>query len=127
MPNKKDRPVFLDLTRIHMPVNAVVSIGHRLSGVLLFLSIPLVIYLLGLSLRDEQGYAEVAALLNSGVARLAGVLILWALAHHLFAGLRFLLIDLGLGIDRESSRRTSWVVNIASVIALLLAGGLLLL
>ena len=126
MPNKNERPVYLDLTRIRMPVNAVVSIVHRLSGVLLFLFIPLVIYVLGLSLRDEAGYARTLALLDSGLMKLLAVLVVWALAHHLFAGVRFLLIDLGLAVDRESSRRSAWIVNIAGAVALLLAGGVIL-
>ncbi len=125
MPNKNDRPVFLDLTRIHMPVNALVSIAHRLSGLLLFLAIPLVIFVLSLSLRDENGYAQARALLDGGAMKLLALLVCWALAHHLLAGLRFLLIDLGVGVDRDSSRRSAWLVNIVSGIALLVLGGIL--
>lgn len=125
MPNKNDRPVFLDLTRIHMPVNALVSIAHRLSGLLLFLAIPLVIFILSLSLRDENGYAQARALLDGGAMKLLALLVCWALAHHLLAGLRFLLIDLGVGVDRDSSRRSAWLVNIVSGIALLVLGGIL--
>lgn len=125
MPNKNDRPVFLDLTRIHMPVNALVSIAHRLSGLLLFLAIPLVIFILSLSLRDENGYAQARALLDGGAMKLLALLVWWALAHHLLAGLRFLLIDLGVGVDRDSSRRSAWLVNIVSGIALLVLGGIL--
>lgn len=125
MPNKNDRPVFLDLTRIHMPVNALVSIAHRLSGLLLFLAIPLVIFILSLSLRDENGYAQARALLDGGAMKLLALLVCWALAHHLLAGLRFLLIDLGMGVDRDSSRRSAWLVNIVSGIALLVLGGIL--
>lgn len=125
MPNKNDRPVFLDLTRIHMPVNALVSIAHRLSGLLLFLAIPLVIFVLSLSLRDENGYAQARALLDGGAMKLLALLVCWALAHHLLAGLRFLFIDLGVGVDRDSSRRSAWLVNIVSGIALLVLGGIL--
>lgn len=125
MPNKNDRPVFLDLTRIHMPVNALVSIAHRLSGLLLFLAIPLVIFILSLSLRDENGYAQARALLDGVAMKLLALLVLWALVHHLLAGLRFLLIDLGVGVDRDSSRRSAWLVNIVSGIALLVLGGIL--
>lgn len=125
MPNKNDRPVFLDLTRIHMPVNALVSIAHRLSGLLLFLAIPLVLFVLSLSLRDENGYAQARALLDGGAMKLLALLVCWALAHHLLAGLRFLLIDLGVGVDRDSSRRSAWLVNIVSGIALLVLGGIL--
>ncbi len=125
MPNKNDRPVFLDLTRIHMPVNALVSIAHRVSGLLLFLAIPLVILTLSLSLRDEDGYAQVQVLFDGVAMKLLAWLVLWALAHHVLAGLRFLLIDLGVGVDRDSSRRSAWLVNIASGIALVVLGGML--
>ena len=43
--------------------------------------------------------------------RLASVVIVWSLIHHLFAGLRFLLIDLGLGVERSAARRSAWAVN----------------
>lgn len=108
-----------------MPVNALVSIAHRLSGLLLFLAIPLVIFVLSLSLRDENGYAQARALLDGGAMKLLALLVCWALAHHLLAGLRFLLIDLGVGVDRDSSRRSAWLVNIVSGIALLVLGGIL--
>lgn len=127
MPNKGGRPVFLDLTRIYMPVNAVVSFAHRVSGVLLFLALPLVIYLLSLSLRDEQGYERTRALFDSVPLKLLALIAVWALAHHLFAGLRFLLIDLKVGIERDTFKRGAWIVNLLSVFSLLLAGGVIFL
>lgn len=127
MPPKGTRPVFLDLTRIYMPVNAVVSFAHRVSGVLLVLTLPLMIYLLSLSLRDEQGYERARALLGSVPLKLLAVIVAWALAHHLFAGVRFLLIDLKLGIERETFKRGAWIVNGLGLFALLLAGGAILL
>src|SRR3569623_799184 len=102
MPNTKGRPVFLELTRIRMPVNAVVSILHRLSGLLLFAALPFVIYLLSLSLRDEQGYAEVQALFGSAAVKLLGILMGWALAHHFLAVLSFLLSYLKVRVELET-------------------------
>ena len=64
MKNNNKRPVFLDLTRIHQPVMAVMSIGHRISGVLLFLAIPVAVYLLDQSFSGPQGYADVVILLE---------------------------------------------------------------
>lgn len=126
MPNPHRRPVFLDLTRIRMPVNALVSILHRIAGMLLFLSIPVLIYLLDLSLRSEQDYEQVISWFDTLPVKLFSVLMVWALAHHLFAGLRFLLIDLRIGIERETFKRNAWVVNLLGVMAALLAGGLIL-
>lgn len=124
MPHHR-RPVFLDLTRIRMPVNAVVSITHRISGLLLFLVLPLAVYLLSLSLRDEQGYEQVRGLLAGGAMKALGVLVLWALAHHVYAGIRFLLIDIKVGVERETFKRGARIVNVLSLLTLLLAGGLM--
>ncbi len=121
-PTKK-RPVFLDLTRIHMPIAALMSILHRASGVLLFLAIPLVIYLFEQSLHSAQDFSAVISLLNSMPGKLAAVVMLWALLHHLFAGIRYLLLDVRLGMSRDGARRGAWVVFGAEALALLLIVG----
>jgi len=108
------RPVFLNLLHIRLPVAGVMSILHRASGLLLFLTIPLLLYTLSLSLRSEQGYAEAAALLQGGLVRLLLVIVSWALCHHLLAGIRFLLIDLDIGVERAAMRRSAWLVNISA-------------
>ena len=110
------RPVFLDLTRIHLPVMAVLSLGHRVSGVLLVCAMPPLVWLFGRSLAGAEEYAAVRGLLASGPARIALVLLAWACAHHVLAGVRFLLLDLGVGVDARSARAGAWAV---------LAGGLL--
>ena len=111
MHNQRSAPVFLNLLRIRFPVGAVTSIAHRLSGLLLFLSLPVLVYWLDLSLRDPVGYADAREWLDCIWVRLASVVIVWSLVHHLFAGLRFLLIDLGLGVERATARRSAWAVN----------------
>lgn len=116
--HKNKRPVFLNLTRIHLPVMAVLSLGHRVSGVLLVLAIPLLVYLLDRSLANAAGYAEVRELLRGEPARLALVLLAWVFAHHLFAGIRFLLIDLDLGADVRSGRASAWAVLAGGVIVM---------
>ena len=121
-----NRPIFLNLTKIHFPVAAVVSILHRLSGVLLSALIPVGIYLFGLSIRDEQSYTTVLNLLASPLGKFVLVLLFWTLAHHFFAGIRFLLIDLDLGLERTAAARSAWFVHIAAVVVALLALGILL-
>ncbi len=111
MQNQRSAPVFLNLLRIRFPVGAVTSIAHRISGLLLFLSFPVLVYWLDLSLRNPAGYADARAWLDCIWVRLASVVIVWSLVHHLFAGLRFLLIDLGLGVERTAARRSAWAVN----------------
>lgn len=121
------RPVYLDLMRIQMPVGAITSITHRISGVLLALGIPLNIYLLGLSLQGPQGYARVAALFGILACKLVMLLFIWALSHHLLAGLRHLLSDIDIGSHLHPARTSAWIVNCTSIaIALLSAGTLLL-
>ena len=66
------RPVFLDPTQLQMPVGALSSILHRVSGILLASGVPFGVYLLDRSLRDEQGFAEVMGLLEHGVKAAAG-------------------------------------------------------
>jgi succinate dehydrogenase cytochrome b subunit len=111
MQNQRSAPVFLNLLRIRFPVGAVTSIAHRVSGLLLFLSFPVLVYWLDLSLRDPAGYADARKWLDCIWVRLASVVIVWSLLHHLFAGLRFLLIDLGMGVERPVARRSAWAVN----------------
>jgi len=126
MLKKNKRPVFLELTRIRQPISALISIAHRIAGIVLFLALPFAIYLLDLSLGSQQGYDRVQAILSHGSAKLAVILILWALAHHVFAGLRVLLIDIGVGVEREEARRTAWVIAIGSVVALVMMAGIVL-
>ena len=126
MNTRTDRPVFLDLRKIRMPVMAVVSILHRISGVGMVLLIPLLVYLFDLSLRNEQAFQTVLDLLASTPARLIGVLLIWMLVHHFFAGVRFLLLDMDRGVEKSVARKSAWAVHAAAaVVTLLIAGGLL--
>ena len=108
------RPKFLNLLLIRMPVGALTSIGHRLSGVLLFLSLPLAAFLLDLSLQGPEGFEQAAQLLAYPALRIVELLIAWSLAHHLLAGVRFLLIDLDIGVDKLPARTTALIVNLAA-------------
>lgn len=101
-----------------------VSIIHRATGALLFLSIPLLLYLLGLSLSSAEGFARVTAVVGSLPFRLVGLLLIWAVMHHLLAGLRFLLIDLDLGVDLSKAKASALGVIVGGV-ALAIVGGLL--
>lgn len=120
-----NRPVFLNLFLIRQPVTAVVSILHRLSGVLLILLVPLLLYTFDHSLKSEAGFAEVMQLLQSTPMKLLGLLLVWALAHHLLAGVRFLLLDMHLGVDKPAARRNAWLVHLGAIaIVVLVAGSL---
>ncbi|BAO43794.1 succinate dehydrogenase, cytochrome b556 subunit [Thiolapillus brandeum] len=119
------RPVFLNLMQIRLPVAAVMSIAHRAAGVLLFLAIPLIIGLLSLALSGDDGFVRATQLLQQPWSRLVLFLLLWALAHHFLAGIRYLLLDLHLGVRAPYFRRTAWaVLGAAPVLALMLLWGL---
>lgn len=123
MENKKpdSRPVYLDLRRIRQPVTALASFGHRVSGVLLFLSMPFVIWMLERSLQSPQGYQQVIALFDHGLIKLLTLLLVWSAAHHFFAGVRFLLLDLEIGVELQAARNSATAVNLLGMAAVLIA------
>ena len=120
------RPVHLNLTKIRLPVGGVMSIIHRLTGVLMFVSIPLLIYLLDRSLISAQGFAEAVHLLHPPLGKLMLFGLMWSLMHHLLAGIRYLLIDVDLGVDKATARTTALLVIVAAPpLGFLLTWGLL--
>ena len=123
---RSPRPHFLNPMRIQMPVGALASIGHRLSGIVLAAGVPAGVYLLGLSLQDEQGFAQVSRLFTSLLFKGALVLVVWALAHHVLAGVRHLLTDFNIGSPLAAGRRSAWLANLGGV-AVALAAALVLL
>ncbi len=118
MSDNNKRPVYLDLLHIRLPVGGVVSILHRVSGVLLVLLLPASMYLLQHSLSGAEAYAQVVGMLKTVPARVLLLVVSLILAHHFFAGVRHLLLDLDIGISRAASRRSAWLVS-----ALVLATG----
>lgn len=122
MKNKKPdtRPVYLDLRRIRQPVTAIASIGHRISGVLLFLSIPFVIWMLGQSLHSPQGYQQVTELLDHGLVKLLALVLAWSAAHHFLAGVRFLLLDMEIGVQLQAARHSAMAVNVLALVVVLI-------
>jgi succinate dehydrogenase / fumarate reductase, cytochrome b subunit len=103
------RPFFLNLLLIRQPVGAVASILHRASGALLALLIPLLLYGLMRSLESEDAFLALRAWGASPLGQLVLLGVIWATAHHFFAGLRHLGFDLGLGESRSRSRLTAWL------------------
>jgi len=119
------RPVFLNLLQIRLPVAGIMSIAHRAAGVLLFLSIPFLAALLSVALSGQAGFLQAQTLLKQPIMQVTLFLLLWALSHHFLAGIRYLLIDVHLGVQAPRYRQTAWAVLIFSpVLALLLLWGL---
>jgi succinate dehydrogenase / fumarate reductase, cytochrome b subunit len=115
------RPVFLDPLRIRLPVGALTSIAHRISGLLLAIGIPGALYVLELSLRDPVSHERAVGLFGHGLFKIAVIVFVWALAHHLLAGVRHLLSDVDVGSQLRQARRSAWLVNLGGVAVALLA------
>ena len=120
------RPICLNLAQIQLPVGALTSILHRITGIFLAVGAPFAVYLLDLSLRNQQAYARVTDLFGNLAFKVAMVFLVWALAHHILAGIRHMLADVNVGSTLHSSRRSAWSVNIGGLVLALLAAGAIL-
>jgi succinate dehydrogenase / fumarate reductase cytochrome b subunit len=120
MKSKQKRPKFLNLFAIHLPVAGVTSFAHRVSGAILFLAIPGLIYLFGLSLRDAKSFATALSLFDSVCVKLICTILTWSISHHLLAGIRFLLMDIDIGENLSAAKASAWIVNIVGVLVFLL-------
>lgn len=119
------RPKHLDLTKIKLPLPALVSILHRASGAVLFLFIWLFLYGLERSLASPQDFAALKSMFAHPLVKLLLLGFLWAYLHHLCAGIRHLAMDLDYGTELAAARASSWAV-LAISIALTLAAGVML-
>lgn len=116
MQNKHERPKNLDLTSIRFPVAAIMSVGHRAAGILLFLATPYFLYLLQLSLTSESGFQLTLDALQGPVVKIIAFAFIWVLAHHILAGIRYFLLDLDIGLDKQIAQQTALAVIIGGVI-----------
>lgn len=111
------RPVNLDLGSMKYPPMAIASILHRISGLVLFLLLPMMLYFLSLSLRSAESFAHLQTLLICPYCKL----LLWAFStafiYHVIAGIRHMLMDMGYG-EGLSAGRTSAIIVIALAIIL---------
>lgn len=114
------RPVFLELWHIKLPIPAAVSILHRVSGILMVLAIPIAAALFHQALSGPDGFAATAAFLDTWLVKLALVVLIWSVLHHLIAGLRHLGLDLGFGLNRPVARMTAWGTLIGALVLLVL-------
>lgn len=119
-----DRPYYLNLLRIHLPIGGWVSILHRVSGALLALAAPLLLYAFMLSLDSPEGYSRVVGYFASAPGFLLALSLVWATLHHFLAGLRHLAMDLGWGQDKQAARVSAIAcLALALVLTLLWAVG----
>ena len=109
----KIRPKNLDLLSVKFPMSAIMSVGHRAAGIALFLSLPYFLYLLQLSLSNETGFALARAELQGPLIKLICLLLIWALAHHFIAGIRYFLLDLDIGIEKKMAQKSAIIVMLS--------------
>ena len=122
----KKRPVNLDLTTIKLPLPGKVSILHRVSGAGLFLFLPVLLWLFGASLNSAESFAMFKAVFASLPAKVVLAGLIWAFVHHFCAGIRFLLLDLHIGIEKEAARKSAGIVLAVSIPLTLILWGVLL-
>jgi succinate dehydrogenase / fumarate reductase cytochrome b subunit len=125
MITKQKRPKFLNLLRIHLPVTGVNSFAHRVSGALLFLAVPIFIYCFSLSVRDAASFADLKTLLHSVPFKILITLLAWAIAHHMLAGIRFLLTEVDIATSLSAAKIFAWLVNLSGVGIFIITGYLI--
>jgi succinate dehydrogenase / fumarate reductase cytochrome b subunit len=119
---KSQRPVNLDLRTIKLPITAITSILHRISGIILFIGLAFMLYALSASLGSEEGFANVKATLTSPLAKFIAWGLLSSLLYHLVAGIRHLIMDTGVGETLEGGKLGSKIVIVVSLALIVLAG-----
>jgi len=102
--------------KIHLPVTGVTSFAHRVSGALLFIGLPFLVYLFSLSLRDEKSFQLALTYLTLPWLKLLLLVMVWSFIHHLLAGIRYLLMDAHIGNSLRTARGSAWVVNFSGFI-----------
>ena len=112
--NKK-RPKHLALHKIKLPLPGIVSILHRISGLLLFIALPPLLLMLQYSLSSIETYTELMSILAQPLVKVILLGLLWAFLHHFCAGLRYLAVDLHLVRDLAQARNSSKVVMAVSL------------
>lgn len=110
MSQKRTRPLNLGLVHMRLPVSGWVSIFHRITGVLLVLVLPAILYLLQQSLASAERFEEVTAFFGGALGGFVLLLVAWLFIQHLLSGIRHLLLDLDVGIEREAARTSAMVV-----------------
>ncbi len=121
-PGARPRPEFRNIhisqiVRYRLPLAGLVSILHRISGAAMFLiGLPLILYLFQQSVLSEISFERYRAFVAHPLARLVLVGLVWAYLHHLLAGVRHLLMDLDIGLDKASGRNSAAVVLAVSLV-----------
>ncbi|MDH6299333.1 succinate dehydrogenase, cytochrome b556 subunit [Polynucleobacter sphagniphilus] len=117
---KNTKPVYRNiglaqLIHYRLPWAGKVSILHRISGAVLFLMLPFILYLLDQSLASELSYQKFQAITNHILVKIICLGLIWCFLHHFCAGIRYLLLDLEIGVEKSESNRSAIVVFVLGV------------
>ena len=119
----KQRPKYLALHEIRLPLAGFASILHRVSGAGLFLMLPLLIWILQLSLGSTQESADLfKAVTGNLLVKLVLLGLLWAFLHHFCMGIRILLIDIHVGVEKQQAHASAIAVLAVSLTLTLIFG-----
>ena len=119
---KDKRPVNIDFRTIRLPLPAITSILHRISGAFIFVGIALLLYLLDTSLSSDAGFRLVGELMDNLVVKLLTWTVVAGLLYHLVAGIKHLLMDMGIGETLSGSRTGAKLVIAVSAVLIVIAG-----
>ena len=123
--------LFGDLTTYRMPLASIVSILHRISGLLMFLLLPFTIWMFDASLSSEVSFARFKAAFNNGglgfapgwFVKLVALALIWSILHHFIAGLRHLWMDTShAALTRRASKTSAAVTLVLSLLLLVVLG-----
>ena len=122
-PASRQRPKYYDLNLLHLPMPGLVSIFHRITGVAMFLFlIPAALFVLQCTLASESGFDKWKSIFSEPIVKLIVLGFVWSYLHHLFAGIRYLLLDLHIGVALEPARTSARIVLALGVIATVFVG-----
>jgi succinate dehydrogenase / fumarate reductase cytochrome b subunit len=116
------RPVNLDLGSISLPITAWVSLMHRVSGIILFAGIALLIYMLDESLASQASFIALKQLLASPLAKFAVWFVVAGFIYHTVAGVKHLIMDFGIGETMEGGVLGARLTIAISIVLSILAG-----
>lgn len=116
------RPINLNLLTIRFPITAIVSILHRISGFFLFLVIPVFLAVMALTLQSPEAFFTVHTCFAHPLTKLILLAFLFALFYHLFAGIRHLFMDAGMGEELKPARFSAGLVMVLAILLTALMG-----
>ena len=118
----KTRPVNLNLFKMKFPVMAIVSGMHRISGVFLFLLLPLALYLLDHALHSEASFSDLQVFIALPWVKILLWVMISAISFHFIAGIRHMIMDGGFFESVKAGRRTAYFIILLEIVVMILVG-----